>query len=457
MSLFGNDDTTAWEIYLNAIESIVNTDPPLYVQPLSVASRAEFDTDFPLFNLFLKNQLADDIPEWGPLYGRSLANVSDGYRAFLAKLNDTVITQTGGGAAERLREQNAHVQERREGLRNLRRSLKEEYADYLSFEETPLDFNGWLDQEGYRQMLENTRREVEIANGRYIAASNAAGSELLELARAQAILDSDSSLIALPDSQEIAGNDPESWEKYLRQTIQVNIDRFKSDVNQTSFSVDETQSRQTETFTRWSAGGSFSYGWFNLAGGYASAEGSRYVREAQSETRSIRFTFKNIAQFPVTRGNWFNGSMLREYAPRISADFWRSQGRLPLLPEAVVLAHGTEIEIETTDSYSRYVHEKWSRRAGGGFRIGCFRFGASGGSSGERRDTIVERTSTGLKVIDNSGRANIVAVRSLRPIDLLPGDIQPLMLGVEEISDEQAQEVFRSLDAELKYMELETE
>src|SRR5688572_20114207 len=79
-----NGGETAWAQYHKAIADFVGgSQSPSVIQPLSLAQRVEWDTQSSEFNLFLKQDVGNSMPNWTPLYTRSISTVSDAYLAFL--------------------------------------------------------------------------------------------------------------------------------------------------------------------------------------------------------------------------------------------------------------------------------------------------------------------------------------------------------------------------------------
>lgn len=305
-------------------------------------------------------------------------------------------------------------------LRALNREILTAWRDYISTvpESAQISYNQFLVDYGYSADRANFEREVQIAEGAYLIEVNRAGGHLAEIGRAQADLGSPNARFSLPSARELVGKDPNTWESYYRTFVEGDIERFKAETVTQTFRVREGESHTTNFESRWGAGASVSYGWFSFGG---SASGTNIQRDSEEQTTEINITFKNLGIFRITRGAWYKAGLVQEYLEEIESSFWGPSGRLNLVPQSLVLAHGVKLSIKTSDVVRNYVYQNREIAARGGFRIGPFGFGGSGGSSTTSENTHVRDTGTELEIEDTSGRAMVVAVISLRPSDFLPG------------------------------------
>jgi hypothetical protein len=258
---------------------------------------------------------------------------------------------------------------------------------------------------------------------------NQAGGKLAEIGRAVASLGAPTARMPLPSATELIAGGPETWETFYRTFINVDIAQFKAESVPLTISVKEGQSSTTEFTTRWNA--SANVGWFFFFGAGGSTDNANIQRSWEEETTEIAITFKNVGAFPIQRGQWFNGGLVREYLDEVDRSFWGPAGRLNLIPTGVVLATGVKLSIKTSQLNGSYAYDRHTVSGSAGFRIGPFSFGGSAGRTTTFESTKVSKTETGLDVEDTSGRAIVIGMVSDRPADLLApaspsGGVAPL-------------------------------
>lgn len=468
MSIFLNEGQTAWEIYWKAIENLMGGDSNYtVVQPLAIASRVEFDSGYPKHNLYLKNSLGNRIPTWGALYRNTAGlTVSDEYLAFMDRINEAVVGDQSGEEQRRLREIDNQRKDIRTRRNALRREIKVAWDDYcfVTPANSQMSYAMWLQEEGWETELGILTRELESINGRYIVVFNNTGGVVAEIGRATAALEASTSKYRLPATTDEENQPPESWSEFYKTAIQVDIQRFKQDRVETTIQVSEEQHRSSNISKWWGGGGSVSYGWFGFGGGFGGTSNhSQVIRNTESHTLSLKINFKNVSSFPIVREPWFKEGLIRQYASKLPRSFWEANGRLNLIPTSVLLAHGLSIDVKTDDETRDYYYESHRTSGRAGFRIGPWSFGGSGGSTSTTENTSVEKTETGFKVSDTSGRAVVLAVSSFRPLDLLPAP-EPfrslnvdtgnfinvdLLQDTKEREDDAMRSVFKQFESEL--------
>jgi hypothetical protein len=427
MTIFSGDSETAWSIYHKIIKDVTGGDEsPVVVLPTAIATRAEWDSTSAEYNAFLQQDFANAMPEWRSLYTRSPGrNIGDEYEAFLDRLSSKFIEQSPVNK-ERLKELDEARRVARTNLKNLEAEIREEWTVYVR--ETPEDErlprNRWEQEFGYSADRASYQQELQIAGGAYFLEVTNAGGRLAEIGRAIAAKAAKEAKIELPSSKEpFILNNSSTWESYYTTQILGDINQFKSEKVEQTFTVNESQETSTTYTSRWGGGASFQ--WFSFFGAGGSIDNVSKQRSWEENTLEVKITFGNLAKIPIRRGQWFKGGLVREFLEEIDKEFWGSRGRLNLIPTELLLAHTISLDIKTSDEAGTYAYEHHNRAGNAGFRFGPFRFGGSGGSTSTSETTTVEKTTTGLQVKDISGRAAVLAVICERPADLLPGGIPP--------------------------------
>ena len=185
-------------------------------------------------------------------------------------------------------------------------------------------------------------------------------------------------------------------------------ERLTIDVNKSSKRLNISQSKI--------AGGvSVNLGIFSFGG---SAGKERYsVNAAASEFR-MRFSAKNVSVFTVTPGRWFSGTAVQAFrkGPWVAGgpvatgvtEMWGERGVLGLMPVQIVVAYQPKVVARLSKSEYESVREQ--TRAGGGFSIGPFGFGASYQKTNV--DIKFDDTSNTVTAEDKSESPQIIAVVS---------------------------------------------
>jgi len=266
---------------------------------------------------------------------------------------------------------------------------------------------------------------MTVALAAYMRLVNDAGGELLEVGRALAALSDPRARVALPQDEQEATMDPATWQRWYRANLGDDLANFLRDEFIGSIMLQEGEQRTSNFHTRWNAGGGFS--WFGLFGVSGGESNETIQRRSEGQTSRIEFKFKNLQSFPITRGQWFKGGLISQFRDRMPAQFWGEGGRLNLIPATVTLVRGMRIEVHTSSEVSEYFFNKRIYGGRAGFRIGPFSFGGSARRVTTHEESSFQRTDFGFVVEDNSERAQVLAVTSIRHADLLqqPEDALP--------------------------------
>jgi hypothetical protein len=421
MGHFSSDKMTAWSQYHRAIQDLLgDAQPEIVVQPLAVAARAEWDTDKPLYNLYLRQRFANAMPTWTPLYNDSQAALHEQYRAFLRKASQKIISTGQVPNESLLKSLMEEVDKTGERLQKLEEEIRKEWEKYAKT--VPLEVretrDEWEQQNGYSGRRAVLQEKADTALGRYFQEMSKVGPRFAAVGEAVAALGARSARMALPDSYDLA--DPQfrdSWETYYRATIVGNIETFKLETNTLSMTVKDTSAQSSEFVSRWNVSGGASYGFF--AFGRASVSSETVQRNWENDTTEIGISFKNVGLFPVEYGQWFRGGLVNEFLRDLDEKDWGPDGYLNLIPTAVLLGRGLKLNIKTSEQAGSSFNSWRQTNASAGFRIGPFGFGGSGGQTTSHSNTQVTGTNTDLTIEDTSGRAYAIAVLSRRPLDLL--------------------------------------
>jgi hypothetical protein len=273
------------------------------------------------------------------------------------------------------------------------------------------DYTAWFN-ENWKTELDVQLSEESEAYGLWVSAITSAGAEAHIIARARKELDNEVNTVLIED----AFGTPTP---YLRQYVDCDIARFLSESNETSFSLKKGLVDIEKSYSKWSAGGSASYGgffWGVQAGGGVTEE--NWSESWIKDNKEVRVRFKNIKPFPIVRANWYNTGLVSKYGDRIpSADKYFTKKGLTLIPTRIVLVHGTKITVSANHEAGSFVRRLREEHGSVGIRIGPFSFGGSYSSTTDWSKTHVETTETGFTVEDVSGRPKIVALMAYRPYD----------------------------------------
>jgi len=214
----------------------------------------------------------------------------------------------------------------------------------------------------------------------------------------------------------------DSWQYWYRGGIADDINLFLTSSNTTTITLDETVTRTTRFEDRWSGGFNVSY--FGVFGAGGNASNEVIKTHAETDTSSISIFFENIQSFPVERGQWFKAGLISRFRDRMPAGFWGQSGRLNLIPTSITLARGVKISVNTSSTVTDYFFSKRTVGGNAGFRIGPWRVGGSGSRTTIEETYDMRRTSTGFEIEDKSGRAQVIAVTSIRNADLLTSPVE---------------------------------
>lgn len=431
-NIFDNDGREAWAALHRAIAGTLNGGQELsgvIVQPLQIAERADWDTGNRLLNLYREQRIANQMPTWNPTYiPNSGINIPDEYMAFLDQLNSAVIANSGipdPGKLKQLNDQRAAAQDK---LQKNEYFVNKQWDRYVANNRgnPPLSRLQWETEFGYAAIRQQYQAEVSATLAAYMREINTAGGDLMEVGRALSALADPRQKMPLPQDEDDAQMAPESWQYWYRAGLADDIQQFLTTSSKLDIELNET-SKITERFEdRW--GGGLNVSFFGVFGVGGSASNETIKVKTEAETLNVNIHFENIQSFPVERGNWFKAGLISRFRDRMPPGFWGKSGRLNLIPTLVTLVRGVKITVKTSAEVTDYLFNKRSAGGSAGFSIGPWRVGGGGARTTIEENYSFNRVDGGFEIFDTSGRAQILAVTSVRNLDLVasPGSMLPL-------------------------------
>lgn len=424
--IFENDGKDAWAALHKGILAGLTGDTELrgvIVQPLQIAERADWDTSNNLLNLYREQRIANQMPTWNAIYIPNAGiNVPDEYQVFLDQLNSKVIADSGIIDKAKLERINLERIAAQDKLQKNEFFVNKQWDRYIANNrgKPPLTRLQWETDFGYAATRLSYQSEVDLANAAYIREVKNAGGELLEVGRATSALADPRQRLPLPQDENDVEQPSDNWQYWYRAGLTDNLSNFLKDTFNWSIELTEASERTTRFEERWSGGAGFSY--FGVFGVSGSVSNETIKKHAETDTSSIKIHFSNIQSFAVERGQWFKAGVISQFRDRMPPGFWGEAGRLNLIPTSVVLVRGLKIEVTTSALVTDYFFNKRTTGGSAGFRIGPWRVGGSGSRTTIEENYEMLRTTTGFTLEDISGRAQILAVTSIRNNDLLASE-----------------------------------
>lgn len=434
--IFENDGRDAWAaLHKGILTSLAGDAEPrgVVVQPLQVAERADWDTPNTLLNLYREQRIANQMPTWNAVYVANAGiNVPDEYQAFLDQLNSKIINDSGVTDKEKLKRINDERLAAQDKLQKNEYAINRQWDRYVANNRgrPPLTRPQWETDFGYAATRNNFRSEVDLATAAYATEVKNAGGDLLEVGRAISALSDPRQRIPLPQDENDAEQTSENWQYWYRAGLGDSLSNFLKDTYEVTIELTENSEKTNRFEERWSGGANVSYfGFFGVGGG---ASNETIKTHAESDTSSISISFKNIQSFVIDRGTWFKAGLISRFRDRMPPGFWGEAGRLNLIPTSVVLVRGLKINVQTSSQVTDYFFNKRTAGGSAGFSIGPWRIGGNASRVSIEENYEMLRTTTGFTLEDLSGRAQVLAVTSIKNSDLLanPVDPKPLYRGV---------------------------
>jgi len=458
--IFENDGRDAWAaLHKGILAGLAGDVEPqgVIIQPLQVAERADWDSTNTLLNIYREQRIANQMPTWNAIYIPNAGiNVPDEYQAFLDQLNSKIITDSGVADKDKLKRINDERVAAQDKLQKNEYSVNKQWDRYVANNrgKPPLSRPQWETEFGYAATRNNYRAEVDLANAAYATEVKNAGGDLLEVGRAISALSDPRQRIPLPQDEYDAEQTSENWQYWYRAGLSDSLQNFLKDTYNWTIELAEESVRTTKFEERWSGGASVSYfGFFGASGGVSN---ETIKTHAEIDTSSISINFKNIQSFAIDRGSWFKAGLISRFRDRMPPGFWGQAGRLNLIPTSVVLVRGMKIEVKTSSQVTDYFFNKRTTGGSAGFSIGPWRVGGSASKVTVEENYDMVRTATGFTLEDVSGRAQILAVMSIRNNDLLEHPIDPKPL-YRELTAPEIRDAMIQMDSFRRNVEITSE
>jgi len=412
-TIFTGDAKSAWSMYLKVLEDYLGGSQGYNViQPLALSQRARWDTGKPNYNIFEKQLLADNIPDWAGLASFTGKWVSEGYEQFLTTVQAQVSNQITPD--QKILLENAT--KRRNSAQGMLRRLEKEITYRWKLYKSDMDAGNvpaltrrqFETSRGYDGQRSELKLQIRTAAGDYAAIINQVGGAVRIIGKAVEDYYSDYADLPLPSLPDF-DNDAErdTWAPYKRQWILGDIERFKTDISELTVEFDHGRGESTTIEKRWSGSAGIKVGWFSFGG---SASRTEIERKSSEQTEKVKFSFKNAAEFPVFRDRWYKANLIEQYGSQ-SSGLWGPNGTFNIIPISYILARGLTVEATTTDEVKTYIETQF--QGGGTVGIGPFNFGGS--NSETRIHSSFERTNTGVKITDISDSVHVIATKCYTP------------------------------------------
>ena len=460
MTVFSQDDATPWAMLHSQLANFLGGEPKgVAIQPLAIAERASWDTDNRYLNAYRQLRISNEMPTWNPLYIPSGASVPDEFKAFLDQLNSSVISESGLPDADKLKRLDEERWNAQDQLQKNEFFINRQWDRYVANHNgsPPLPKQEWETSFGFSAMRENLISRVETALAAYMREVADAGGELLEVGRALSAWADPRQQVPLPTDELDFDRGEDSWQRWYRAGLGDDIKTFLSTEAPQTIDFNQTETATSRFEERWSA--SARVGWFGFFGASGGVSNETIKEHTERDTNSVSISFKNVQSFPILRGQWFKGGLISQFRDRMPENFWGPGGRLNLIPTSIVLVHGAKISVETSETVTDYYYKKRTTGGSAGFRFGPFSIGGSGSRTTIHEDTSFKKTDNGFEIEDNSGRAQVLAVVSVRPADhvVVPGsNIVSASSTIKSERLREGQELVEAIRSEIDVNQLDT-
>ncbi|WP_421249285.1 hypothetical protein [Aeromonas sp. 603359] len=448
--LFKNSGKDAWAALHHAIVDRLGGSQELrglLIQPLQVAERADWDTPNRLLNMYREQRIANQVPTWNAIYIPNAGiNVPGEYHAFLDQLNSKVIADAGVADPKKLERLDLERKAAQDKLQKNEFFVNHQWDRYVANNrgKPPLTRSQWEVDFGYAAAKFGYQQEVNAAVANYLREVNTAGGDLLEVGRAIGAFTDPRQRIPLPQDEDDAMLPSDNWQYWYRGGLGDSIESFLATNSPSTITLEETSTRTTRFQERWS--GSVNVSYFGVFGAGGGASNETIKTHAETDTSMISIHFANIQSFPVERGQWFMAGLISRFRDRMPQGFWGQSGRLNLIPTSVILVRGVKIVVNTSSTVTDYFFSKRTAGGSAGFQIGPWRVGGGGSRTTIEESYEMRRTATGFELEDMSGRAQIIAVASIRNADLLASQVENTSL-FRSLSSADESEGMRLLEA----------
>jgi uncharacterized membrane protein YgcG len=380
------NNNAGWEMWMARIYDLVaknqSGDSLKRIQVVTIPRRAEWQTakangpyNFCTF--------ADSIPRLGAEYEPTSARVSEQYAQFVDGLN---IPPIDNSKKAQLKAARAAYYDERSKLDTLNNNAQSAWDNW--YDKHKNDPSNEL--KTYRLFLANRKWGALIGQQETaVAAANQSYTNLIVkqfkgFQQVDKAIDNAHNDAYFSKIQNDQGSIYICPQYGLTPTVETFI------AQPTKVSWDFYQNKERKTIESSSLGGSasISIGFFSFGG---SGGGSWTRINEEKEKVDFQVEFKSFGRLTLNQGPWFSKVLINtfhdgtDFIPNSpitkGGKLWWPDGRFAWIPKEVVLAYQPKFTI--TLSKSRYEDVKKAVSGGGGFSIGPFSFGASGGSNTE--------------------------------------------------------------------------
>jgi hypothetical protein len=412
-TIFTGDAKSAWSMYLKVLEDFLGSDHGYSViQPFALAEKVRWDSSKTNYNIFEKQLLADRMADWSAIANFNGKWVSDNYEHFLSMIQGQASNQLTSEQNKLLENATKKRTTSQASLRRLEKEIKyrwEQYKSDMDSNRVPkLTRRQFETGRGYDSQRAELKLQIRTASGDYAAIINQAGGIVRIIGKAVEDFYSDYAEIPLPSLPDFdLESEKDTWALYKRQWVLGDIERFKTEQSELVVEFDHLKAESSTIQKHWDGNVGIRVGWFSFGG---SASRTEIERKSSEQTEKVKFTFKNVAEFPIFRDKWYKVNLIDQYGADTQG-LWGPNGSFNVIPVSYILAKGITVEATTTDEVKQYMESQFS--AGGTVGIGPFNFGGS--NSETRIHSSFDRTNTGIKITDISNSAHIIAVKSFTP------------------------------------------
>lgn len=422
MPVFSQDEQ-AWSALTKAIEGAAgNPGSPLIVQAPTILRPLSIRGVNQKLAQFRKHLVGDNIPAYqdknSTNYIATGKRVEDGYRQYVLELNNEIRHRLGSATDKDAIK--AALQAYEAAQKAFTIFKRDAGVDWKNAKKAnpSLTRGEWDDNYGdlgYTPKLRILEQDSFDAYGFY-KSKLTPYPILARIAENLARIDSRVSREALPQTEDELQT-PESWEEFLKTNIDVDWTDFFGHEAPSFIEVTQSSSSSTHYDHRWSAGGSFSYGFFSIGG---SASGGTIEDHLRAGTQSVRLNFKKLSKHAILRGRWYDEGIIGPYVSMVDANtYWGRSGTLNLIPIEVILGRGLTIEVSTSQTaYDSF--QNWHQNSGStGFRFGPWAVGAGGNSSTSSNSVTNTSSGSTISFQDNSDQVYVIAVVSNKMDDYI--------------------------------------
>jgi hypothetical protein len=419
--LFGGFGQSAWSRSYSYIQSrfgAIAKDEMVIVLP--TATDAWNDSN-KVARLMEMNRWGETQPErswqYGPGAGR---RISEGYQYFLDAAFVAQLDANGAASADlknAIRRSSEEVEFTRTDYNQTSRFAEQAYASYwvAASPGGRMSKDAFYKDQGWGAQIKAKKDRLDDAVRTFqTIADSLVDPDLQLLTRAKLKLENPNQKIRLPAARETLNN-PELWQSYYISLIGGDLDAFMREYKPQIDLINEAQSQSDIFEQTWRASVSVSFLGLFRAGG-ASAEQTTREKHIQDNATNISVSFDNLDVFPVTRGEWFDGSALARFSsslpPKAFNAVFGPNGQLEVIPSAILVGRGMRISIYADSTSLDYLYQHFEGGADAGVFVGWFKIGGSGHYSTTHENVKVTRFADHIEFMDLSGRPQVLAMRA---------------------------------------------